>query len=203
MELIGSLFLVLALMLVVGLFVARPFLFKKTGDAGQSSEDMQDLEHQRSALLAERDRALNALQELDFDFALEKIPADEYPLQRAALLKAGTDALRKLDELEASKSSRIGVAESVEDRIERAVAARRADAARARQQQPRVVGAAQPAGVAAGMVANGKNHGADALEELIATRKRERKESTAGFCPRCGKPASKSDKFCSKCGAKL
>ncbi|RPJ39959.1 MAG: zinc ribbon domain-containing protein, partial [Chloroflexi bacterium] len=50
---------------------------------------------------------------------------------------------------------------------------------------------------------SGNGKGKDELEEMIATRKRERKESAAGFCPRCGKPVQKSDKFCSKCGATL
>ena len=201
MELIGSLFLVLALALVVGLFIAQPFI---TGFKLRDSEAAQAREHQRSALLAERDRVLNALQELDFDNALGKIPAEEYPIQRAALLKTGADTLRRLDEFEASAEeitggpSSAGAAlasrsRSAEDRIEAAVAARRADAS-------------QPAVVAAG---NGNGHHpapageSEALENLIASRKRERKESAGGFCPHCGKPVSKSDKFCSRCGVAL
>ena len=50
------------------------------------------------ALLAERDRVVNALQELDFDFNLNKIPSEDYPVQRAALLQKGADILKKLDE---------------------------------------------------------------------------------------------------------
>ncbi|MFQ5617019.1 MAG: zinc-ribbon domain-containing protein, partial [Anaerolineales bacterium] len=43
----------------------------------------------------------------------------------------------------------------------------------------------------------------DEIEALIATRRRSRKEKSAGFCPQCGRAAQKSDKFCSKCGATL
>ena len=36
-------------------------------------------EHELSALMAERDRVINSLQELDFDFKLGKIPEEDYP----------------------------------------------------------------------------------------------------------------------------
>jgi ribosomal protein S27AE len=38
---------------------------------------------------------------------------------------------------------------------------------------------------------------------LIASRRRERLEKAAGFCPQCGKPVQISDKFCPRCGASL
>lgn len=201
MELIGSIFLILALALIVGLFIARPFL---TGFEIHASDAAQAREHQRSALLAERDRVLNALQELDFDNALGKIPAEEYPIQRATLLKAGADALRRLDEFDtaltggqstsAAEAALASRSRSAEDRIEAAVAARRADA---RQHAT--------AAVALAGSGNGGSHTqrAEELENIIASRKRERKESAGGFCPNCGKPVSKSDKFCSRCGAVL
>jgi predicted amidophosphoribosyltransferase len=50
---------------------------------------------------------------------------------------------------------------------------------------------------------NGRNKQKDELEEIIASRKRSRQESSAGFCPHCGRPVSKSDKFCSRCGTAL
>lgn len=202
MELIGSLFLILALAVIVGLFIARPFIsgFKTSGDAVEARDRLF------SALMAERDRVLTALQELDFDNALGKVPAKDYPFQRAALLKTGADTLRRLDEFNAtgstSSSTGLNSAEglsSAEDRIEAAVAARRADAHQAARRQP--LSTAQPVGVALG--ANGKTTRADDLENIIASRKRERSESAGGFCPHCGKPVSKSDKFCSRCGATL
>jgi predicted amidophosphoribosyltransferase len=41
------------------------------------------------------------------------------------------------------------------------------------------------------------------MEALIASRRRERPEKAAGFCPRCGKPVQKLDRFCPKCGTAL
>jgi hypothetical protein len=208
MELIGSLFLILALALIVGMFIARPLISGFTAGAGDdasggdaSGGDKQAREHERSALMAERDRLLTALQDLDFDNALGKVPAEEYPRQRASLLKAGAETLRRLDELSATTggaaTSGAGAPSraSAEDRLEAAIAARRADS--------RGAGAAQVQTAAAVYADSNGSNARDELENLIASRKRERKESAGGFCPKCGKPVSKSDRFCSRCGAAL
>lgn len=94
---IGSIFLVLALLVVVAVFVSRPlFVNRKTA----SSPAVDQMEHKRSTLLAERDRTINALYELDFDNALGKIPPEEYPHQRAILLEQGAGILRQIDILQ-------------------------------------------------------------------------------------------------------
>lgn len=38
------------------------------------------------------------------------------------------------------------------------------------------------------------------IEQMIHSRRMERSEQTAGFCPKCGKPVQKSDQFCPTCG---
>ena len=86
---LGAIFLLLALLILVGLFIFSPFSERR---ARGVSKDDQEI----SALMAERDRAINSLQELDFDFSLDKIPAEDYPDQRAALLKRGAEILRQL-----------------------------------------------------------------------------------------------------------
>ncbi len=60
---------------------------------------ISQLDHQRSALLAERDRVLTALQDLDFDNALGKVPVEIYREQRGLLLQTGASVLRRLDEM--------------------------------------------------------------------------------------------------------
>lgn len=195
MELIGSLLLIGALVVVVALFVGQPFLRRTPVVSSRVSNARQKEDHERSSLLAERDRVLTSLQELDFDYALGKVPEEEYPQQRALLLKTGTEVLRRLDTLHPGSGLAGAVGSSMEDRIEAAVASRRADSRG---------GMAVQAQVATG--SNGKPsavRAADPLEDVIANRKRERKESSAGFCPRCGRPVQKSDKFCSRCGADL
>jgi hypothetical protein len=95
---IGSIFLILALILLVSLYLTRPFMEKgrrtlvavKTADAD---------DHEVSGLLAERDRILHAIQDLDFDHQLGKVPEEDYPTQRKDLMLAGAAVLRRLDEL--------------------------------------------------------------------------------------------------------
>jgi hypothetical protein len=91
MDLAAVLFLI-ALLLAVSLYLVTPLMGNRSS---RVTEDTQET----SSLLAERERLLNALQELDFDFNLGKIPAEDYPAQRAELLQKGTEILKKLDAL--------------------------------------------------------------------------------------------------------
>ncbi len=93
----GAILLLLAVLVIVGLFVAQPFTTHWLVKAQSSREN--------SSLLAERERALTALMELDFDNGIGKIPAEEYSAQRASLIQKGSDILRKLDEIQAAKPS--------------------------------------------------------------------------------------------------
>ncbi len=167
---ISSLLMLFAVLLLVGLFVARPF-YEKRKIARVTADD-----HILSSLMAERDRLITALQELDFDNTLGKIPAEDYPTQRALLLQKAADVLRQLDEFQPKKPG----TKDAESRVEAVVAARRADAA---QKKP----AAQLASE-------------DDIESLIAARRAERKEKSGGFCPKCGKPVLRTDRFCPSCG---
>ncbi|HSF82094.1 MAG TPA: zinc-ribbon domain-containing protein [Anaerolineales bacterium] len=176
---IGSIFLILGLLVLVGVFVSRPFFEHRATTISAAEREV-------STLLAERDHILNALQELDFDFNLGKIPEKDYPDQRAVLLQRGAQVLRQLDDFQ------VGGAEAdTEASLEAAIAARRADGAN----------------LAPALNGTGRrlppSSPDDSLEALIANRRRERNEKSAGFCPSCGKPVQKSDRFCPKCGADL
>jgi ribosomal protein S27AE len=176
MDIIASVLMILAVLVLVALFVLRPFLSAKPV---VNKVESDPFEHKRSALLAERDRLLTALQELEFDQVLGKIPTEDYPAQRAELLKSGSEIYRKLDEMDQSDP-----AASAEDRLEAAVAARRADATG--QRQP-----VQGAGRVVQPTSSAYPAPADELEK------------SAGFCPGCGNPVQKSDKFCPRCGKTL
>ena len=211
---LGSIFLIMAGVLLVIFFIGRPFMDRGGDDAllvaGKATGEE---EHQRSALLAERDRLLTTIQELDFDFALGKIPAEDYPPQRELLLQNGIELLRKLDALDKD-----AVDEAVEERLEEAIAARRAVAPLAGEKSPPSAdragaNAADRAGVTANSDVQTASRRADAtarlrlpssssddLEALIAARRKARQEKTAGFCPQCGNPVMISDQFCSHCG---
>ncbi|MBE0681253.1 MAG: zinc ribbon domain-containing protein [Anaerolineales bacterium] len=166
---LGSLFLVLAVLVIVGVYLYAPFT--SHGRRTRVGET-----HEVSALKAERDRVINSLQELDFDFKLGKIPTEDYPAQRADLLQKGADILRQLDELAPVPAS----ASHAEARIEKAAAAKRADASE------------QAAGLSD-----------DDVESMIAARRKQHKSKSAGFCPKCGKPVLVTDKFCPSCGKAL
>jgi hypothetical protein len=97
---LGAIFLLLGVLFLVGLFVAQPFT-RRWRVTNQSS-------HELSTLLAERERVLNALMELDFDNGIGKIPAEEYSAQRASLIQKGSEILRKLDQIQAVNASTLG-----------------------------------------------------------------------------------------------
>jgi hypothetical protein len=198
----GSIFLILALVLCVAAILSWPFLHgakEESSAAVQTDADELSEDHQRSTLLAERDRLLNALQELDFDAALGKVPAEDYPVQREALLMAGAGVLRQLDEMAGKQASGDEV-----QRMQEAADARRADAPT--QEEMQATSEEQPPpGVLAAEVASAAPSVNDdmELENMIAQHRRQRKENSAGFCPHCGKPVQKSDRFCPRCGGNL
>lgn len=182
---LGSIFLILALAVLVSLFISRPLLTRQGEDIPLVTRQATvQADHERSALLAEQERILNALQELDFDQALGKIPPEDYPAQRAAYLQAGVAILQRLDALQSAPGEKQVSASDAARQLEEAVAVRRADSQAARV--PVVAAASE-----------------DSLENLIAARRRARQERFGGFCPKCGRPVQKSDKFCSHCGAPI
>ncbi len=167
---IGAIFLLLSVCLLTGLFVARPFLERRRFSS--ISADDQEL----STLLAERDRLITALQELDFDHTLNKIPAQDYPVMRASLIQRASDVLRKLDAMQPQNAGDT----DAETRVEAVIASRRADAAIEKIEKQEVSD--------------------DDLDELVASRRALRKEKSGGFCPKCGKSVLRSDRFCPHCG---
>jgi hypothetical protein len=164
-----AIFFSLAVLILVGMYLYAPFMERRSRRVTQE-------EHELSALMAERDRVINSLQELDFDFKLGKIPEDDYPTQRAGLIQRGADILRKIDTLAPQAVS----AQDTEARLERAIAARRADAS-----------------TTAPEVSD------DDLESMISSRRKGRTTKSAGFCPKCGKPVMVTDRFCPSCGKSL
>jgi NADH pyrophosphatase NudC (nudix superfamily) len=164
---IAAIFFTLAVLTLVTVYIAQPYQQKK-------SRRGQLPDHNLSALLAEYDRTVSSLQEMDFDYTLGKIPQDDFPKQRAELLSRGAEVLRQLDSLQSQPEHK-----DAHNRLEAAVAARRGDA-------------------------SGKKLAIaiddDDLEALIAKRRKTHKQKSAGFCPRCGKPILTSDRFCPSCG---
>jgi hypothetical protein len=157
---LAALILTFGVLFLVGMYLYMPFL---RGYGRRVTHE----DHELSSLLAERDRVLSSLQELDFDFKLGKIPEEDYPAQRTSLLQKGADILRKIDGLTEKNSL------SHE-------------------------GAKTPAKPQA------KDKLTDeSMESMIAARRKSRKGSFDGFCPKCGKPVMANDRFCPSCGKAL
>jgi hypothetical protein len=98
---LGAIFLLLGVIVLVVVFVAQPFTQRWRAKV-QSEQAI-------SVLLANRENALSALQELDFDYKLGKILPEEYSIQRASFLQMGAEALRRLDEIKAARPAPIEV----------------------------------------------------------------------------------------------
>src|SRR5512147_2014215 len=164
-----AIFFSLAVLILVGMYLYAPFMERR-------ARSVTEEEHELSALMAERDRVINSLQELDFDFKLGKIPDEDYPVQRSSLLQKGAEILRQIDTIAPQTTSD----PDVDARIEKAIAARRADASVA---TPEITD--------------------DDVESMISARRKSHREKSSGFCPKCGKPVMESDRFCPSCGKSL
>jgi cytochrome c-type biogenesis protein CcmI len=89
--------LVLGALLAVAavLFVARPLLREQRGD--DALEALAPEERRRLELSEERDRALAALKELEFDHRTGKVSDEDYRTLLRELRRNAADALRALD----------------------------------------------------------------------------------------------------------
>lgn len=163
---LSALLLLLGLVFLVILFILAPLRQHRHVPQMDGGRDL-------STLLAERDRVLKEIQELDFDHSLGKVPEDEYSLQRKALLKMGAEMMRQIDGMKQTQSQPVPLEEQAYAAVMENAASR------------------------ADEVSD------DDLELLIAERRASRKERTGGFCPKCGKPFLQSDRFCSCCGQPL
>lgn len=67
----------------------------------------------------------------------------------------------------------------------------------------KVVGAASQNGTRSNMDDNPKQDDQINIEEMISERRMERKERSAGFCSKCGRPVQQSDVYCPGCGEKI
>src|SRR6187455_59881 len=78
------------------LFAARPFL-REPETASDRLDDVGPAEQERLRLAEERDRALAALKELEFDHRTGKISDEDYRSMVGELRRAAADALRAVD----------------------------------------------------------------------------------------------------------
>lgn len=175
---LGSIFFISGILILVVVFISQPFIKR-------SPSRIIAGEPQGSSLIAEQEQIINALLELDFDYNLGKIPAEDYPHQRKALLAQGVQVMRQLDALRAENAS-----DSVASKMDAKGDSRKGKSSRAALRKER--SAKRPLTTPD-----------DDLEILLAARRRERGEKAGGFCSQCGSPIQQSDRFCPRCGETL
>jgi hypothetical protein len=117
---ISSLIIVLFIFILSGLIILRPFLDGSADDQiiGSSSYD---------SLIAERERLLSAIEELDLELELDKISSQEYSRNRDLLLVEAAGVLKKLEKTKkpVRSKSQAAVQEASDDELERMIARRR------------------------------------------------------------------------------
>lgn len=175
---IGSIFLILAILIPVVIYIIRPLMERYVVSPIVSDQNL-------STLLAQRDQVVSAIKELDDDYNLGKIPSDIYPTQRQTLLQSGVEILHRIDSHGSLPSLK-----NPEDSLEAAIISR-SDA---------FDGATAPARKNGNAVPPVPD---DDLEQRIASHRRLKQGKAGGFCPKCGKPVQATDRFCPKCGATL
>lgn len=84
----------LAVLCVV--YVARPFL-RESGPGSDVLPGLDELERRRLALIEERDRALDALREVEFDHRTGKLSDGDYRTLVGPLRRRAADAARALE----------------------------------------------------------------------------------------------------------
>ena len=94
---IGTVLLGLALLLLLGLYLARPFLKREIISDHPATK--------REQLLNEKEAILTQIQKLDFDTDTGKIPAEVSQAQREEMVGEAAKILKALDELESHPSA--------------------------------------------------------------------------------------------------
>ncbi len=91
---ISSILFALAVLVVVALFLVRPFFKTQPQQQVETSGRRQRLAH--------KEALLDAIRILDFDHDTGKLPDEEYEQQRAVLINQAAAVLKELDEFAAS-----------------------------------------------------------------------------------------------------
>lgn len=128
---LGSLLIVIFIFFLTGWFILRPFFVidKKEGRAGTTVRD---------ALEAEKERILQAIEEIDLEFDLKKISSAEFDRNRAALMAEAAGVIKELDKYQkSSPKTKVKQAEPVreEDDLEKMIAERRKELKSAQSQK--------------------------------------------------------------------
>ena len=176
----------MALVVIVLLYLARPFAMPEDEDVRVNREEIDGLLLRKEAILRE-------IRELDDDYEAAKVAPELYAVTRPQMVKQAALIMKQLDDhgyVEVGRAATAAAnAQSVDAQIEAAVRRARtpeqvdeqleAAIRQARQKVPTAAPAA--ATTAAPPAANG----------------------SIQYCPQCGRRVESGDRFCPKCGYNL
>lgn len=191
---IGSVLLGIALLTVVGLFLARPFLRPPVTQRRDFSN--------REALEAQKEAILTQIRELDFDHETGKVPQEEYESLRPRLLTEAAVVLKELDALQPVASS-----PTAPEDMEAAIARLRKKTDKARPTSSGLESTTSRDEIEAAVsklrqqrVAAATGNGQSTSTSGGVTTATASAKKRAGFCSQCGEARESDDKFCAHCG---
>ncbi len=91
----GAILLLAAVLLIVSAVVIRPWM-PSIKNTGRTRQTRPSTNQQFSVWLAEKERLLNMIQELDFDHETGKIPDELFNEQRSELVQSAAQILKQL-----------------------------------------------------------------------------------------------------------
>lgn len=168
---IGSVLLGIALLLIVILYLARPFVVAEDEAARLDREEVDSLTLRRDALLRQ-------IRDLDDDMEAAKVAPELYQRNRPQLVRQAAVVMQQLDAHGYSDAPVAPAATDLDAQMEAAVR---------RLRTPQEVDADIEAAVRAARAG-----GRPASAPLAAP--------SVTFCPKCGRRVEADDRFCPKCG---
>lgn len=182
---IGSILLGGALILIVILFLARPFAVAEDEERRIGREAVD-------ALLLRKESLLREIRELDEDYEAAKVAPEMYQRARPAMVKQAALVMKQLDD--AGYVEAAPVPANVDAQIEAAVRRLRTPeqidaqietAIRQARQQPAITPAAA------------------STTSSAATASMPATNGTTKYCPQCGRRVEPDERFCARCGRNL
>jgi hypothetical protein len=173
---IGSILLGAALVIIVLLYLARPFAMPEDEAARIDREEID-------ALLLRKESLLRDIRELDDDYESFKVAPEMYQRTRPQLVKQAALIMKRLDEHGYVTAGEEAIPVDIDAQIEAAI-----QRARAPQLDEQIEAAILQARATAGpATATATQAGNGAIR----------------FCPQCGRRVDADDRFCPSCGRNL
>jgi hypothetical protein len=98
---VGSVLIIAALVVVAAAFIARPLVDFDARDSGRDETAI-------SSRQAELEHVLSLIQDLDMDYAMEKVQTEDYKAVRPELLSRGAVLMREIDSLQGTNGAKPG-----------------------------------------------------------------------------------------------